>query len=604
MARSNFLSLNQSVINAVFEKSMDAILITSPDGRILDANKAACIMFGRTRNEIIRLGRTGLVDATDKRLEILLKEREKTGKVKGELTFLRKGGTVFQGEASSEIFRDENGLSLTIMIIRDITERIHKEEKLHFTNEIISNIAEGIQLTRCSDFSIIYTNSQFEKMFGYNPGELIGQNVAILNAPSDIKSEDRALEIINALNKSASWKGEILNIKKNGEHFWSSVTITKFEHSFYGNVWISIHQDITDRRKIEKALIQSDNYNRSLIEVSLDPLVTIDKNGKILDVNLATQKATGFSRDELIGTDFSGYFTDPEKARRGYKKVFSSGFVRDFSLEIKNRNGQIIQVLYNATVYRDENDKIAGVFAAARDITQRKLIEDQLRKSSLELRKLTQHLEEIIEYERTQIAHNLHDDLGQKLTALNLDLSWLRPRIGVQSYDVEIKLKEMVSLINESIERVRKISYDLRPSILDDLGLQAAIEWQLSEFNKISGIQYEVSFSPEIIEAENNISLAVFRIIQESLTNITRHSRATRVTVSLSVKDKLQLVIRDNGVGIDTNKLSMANSFGLQGIAERAAALGGKSKFSGIKNRGTKIEVVLPIKKSKEIPVL
>ena len=126
-------------------------------------------------------------------------------------------------------------------------------------------------------------------------------------------------------------------------------------------------------KKTEEELKLADLYNRSLIEASLDPLVTIGPDGKITDANKATEKATGHPRDKLIGTDFSDYFTKPKKARKGYQQVFKEGFVRDYPLEIKNKNGQIIPVLYNASVYKDESNRIVGVFAAARDITKQKL---------------------------------------------------------------------------------------------------------------------------------------------------------------------------------------------------------------------------------------
>jgi PAS domain S-box-containing protein len=143
--------------------------------------------------------------------------------------------------------------------------------------------------------------------------------------------------------------------------------------------------DITERRRVEEALRASSAYTRSLIEASLDPLVTIGPEGKITDVNAATETATGRKRTELIGTDFSGYFTDPEKARAGYQQVFREGAVRDYPLELRHRDGGVLSVLYNATVYRDAAGKVVGVFAAARDITERKRAENALRESNRQL---------------------------------------------------------------------------------------------------------------------------------------------------------------------------------------------------------------------------
>ncbi len=153
---------------------------------------------------------------------------------------------------------------------------------------------------------------------------------------------------------------------------------------------ISAFIDITERKKAEEALRLSNLYNRSLIEASLDPLVTIGRDGKITDVNNATEQVTGYSRNELIGTDFSDYFTEPEKACKGYQQVFMRGEVRDYPLEIRHKDGHITPVLYNASVYRGENGKVIGVFAAARDITERKRVEEALQKSEAGLARAQQ----------------------------------------------------------------------------------------------------------------------------------------------------------------------------------------------------------------------
>ena len=149
-------------------------------------------------------------------------------------------------------------------------------------------------------------------------------------------------------------------------------------------------RDITERKRAEEALKLANAYNRSLIEVSLDPLVTIGSDGRIKDVNAATEAATGYAREQLIGTDFSAYFTDPEKAQAGYQQVFRDGEVLDYALDLRHRDGHATSVLYNASVYQDESGKVSGVFAAARDITERKRVEE-------ELQKYREHLEVLVE---------------------------------------------------------------------------------------------------------------------------------------------------------------------------------------------------------------
>jgi PAS domain S-box-containing protein len=338
-------------------------------------------------------------------------------------------------------------------------------------------------------------------------------------------------------------------------------------------------------------------YARSLIEASLDPLVTISKEGKITDVNLATERITGVPREKLIGSDFADYFTQPDNARRGYKKVFSDGIVRDYPLTIRNTSGRETEVLYNATLFKNEDGEVQGVFAAARDIKAQKKLEKELQRSHKLLEKLNQHLLEVRENERSQIALNLHDDLGQKLTAINLDIAWLKCRIGVQSKPVREKLEDMSLMIKESVESIREISSFLRPAILFDLGLVTAINYQLKNFEKQTGIKCIFNCDPQDIVLDESISIVIFRILQESLTNIARHSGATETVVALKrTGTNIMVMIKDNGIGIAKDKINSISSLGIAGIKERIKSIDGKIIIGSEKGTGTRIKIVIPVK--------
>lgn len=348
--------------------------------------------------------------------------------------------------------------------------------------------------------------------------------------------------------------------------------------------------------KTEEKIREAALYARNLIEASLDPLVTINSAGKITDVNVSTEQITGITRNKLIGTDFADYFTKPGFARTGYKIVFSKGVIRDYPLTIRHISGREIDVLYNATLYKNETGEVQGVFAAARDITDRKKMEEELRNSKDLLSKLNQHIEEVRKYERSQIALNLHDDFGQRLTALNLDLAWLKSRIGVQSSVVKKKLEEMSQMIKESIDSIREISSFLRPAILYELGLVPAFEWQLTKFEKQSGIIFRFNYSPEKINIDNQISLILFRILQESLTNIIRHSEATLAVVDLRmIKRRIKMTIKDNGKGIDEEKIKSLTSMGITGIVERIRSVNGNISIKGFKDTGTVLNMSIPL---------
>jgi len=223
-------------------------------------------------------------------------------------------------------------------------------------------------------------------------------------------------------------------------------------------------------------------------------------------------------------------------------------------------------------------------------------MEEELRNSKDLLSKLNQHIEEVREYERSQIALNLHDDFGQRLTALNLDLAWLKRRIGVKSSVVKKKLEEMSQMIKESIDSIREISSFLRPAILYELGLVPAFEWQLTKFEKQSGIIFRFNYSPEKINIDNQISLILLRILQESLTNIIRHSEATLVVVDLRmIKRRIKMTIKDNGKGIDEEKIKSLTSMGITGIVERIRSVNGNISIKGFKDTGTVLNMSIPL---------
>jgi len=224
-------------------------------------------------------------------------------------------------------------------------------------------------------------------------------------------------------------------------------------------------------------------------------------------------------------------------------------------------------------------------------------MEEELRSSRQQLRDLAAHLQSVREEERAGIARELHDEMGQALTALKMDLSWLNKRLARDDSSLVEKVKSMTKLADTAIRRVKRLSTELRPGILDDLGLTAAIEWQVEEFEQRTGIECDVSVD-EVIILEQDCSTAIFRIFQEALTNIARHAKATKVIGSLKEEDgKLVLEVRDNGKGITEKQICDAKSFGIMGMQERVYLWGGEVKISGIREEGTTVRVSIPLGK-------
>jgi signal transduction histidine kinase len=229
------------------------------------------------------------------------------------------------------------------------------------------------------------------------------------------------------------------------------------------------------------------------------------------------------------------------------------------------------------------------------EIAERRRTDEELKQSREQLRDLALHLQFVREAERTRIAREIHDELGQALTALKMDTHWLGHRLP-DNQKLHDKITSMSKLINTTVQTVRRISTELRPGLLDDFGLSAAIEWQANEFCRRAGIDCDISSEPEDIVLDQARSTALFRIFQEALTNIARHANATRVEITL-IKNpaSVEMKVRDNGQGITEGQVAASTSFGLMGIRERVHALGGDLKISGAPGKGTIVHVTLPI---------
>ncbi|HSE68146.1 MAG TPA: sensor histidine kinase, partial [Gemmatimonadales bacterium] len=229
------------------------------------------------------------------------------------------------------------------------------------------------------------------------------------------------------------------------------------------------------------------------------------------------------------------------------------------------------------------------------DVTDAKANEEAMRRSRQELRDLAARLQTVREEERTRIARELHDELGQALTGLKMDLSWVRSRLPRTQSDLSDRLLNSISRLDGTVDSVRRIATELRPGVLDLLGLVAAIEWQSQEFFRRTGIETDLDLQSDDSPVDDARATTIFRILQEALTNVARHAGATRVRIGvLQTRDELRLVVSDNGRGITPLELADRSSLGLIGIRERAIASGGVLEIVGRPGEGTRVEVRIP----------
>jgi signal transduction histidine kinase len=233
----------------------------------------------------------------------------------------------------------------------------------------------------------------------------------------------------------------------------------------------------------------------------------------------------------------------------------------------------------------DSEARFIGHFGIQRDITDRKLAENEVLRSRQELRDLTARLQFVREDERTCLAREVHDELGQALTGLKIDLAWLKPRVADRPVLAE-RVQSIIVRIDGAMDTVRRIATDLRPSVLDDLGLVAAVEWQAQEFERRTGIPTQLEVQAGQLELDDRCATTTFRILQETLTNVARHAHATLVKIALHVSaEELMLEVRDNGRGIDKSDLLSSTSLGLIGSGRSPAGASWLSEASGTTGR-------------------
>lgn len=356
--------------------------------------------------------------------------------------------------------------------------------------------------------------------------------------------------------------------------------------------------DITARKQTEEKLRVSDVI---LNAVSQGVLVA-GPDQRIISVNAAFTAITGYSREEAIGrhclflqdSESDGRSAAIEEALRERREV-TGEFVH------RRKDGSTFWNEFTISPVRDDHGQLSHFVGVARDITERKRVENALKMSREQLRALAQRLQAIREEERTSIAREIHDVMAQELTRLKLDLAWLGRRLShpmdapVQA-EVAAKVASMIELADVTIESVQTLATDLRPVVLDSLGLGPAIEWVAEDFQRRTGISCTARVAPELPPLDRSHATALFRIVQESLTNVTRHAQARSVRVSLIHEGAwLRLEVRDDGRGITAAELADPKSIGLLGMKERAVLLGGETEIASAEGGGTIVRVTTPV---------
>jgi len=360
------------------------------------------------------------------------------------------------------------------------------------------------------------------------------------------------------------------------------------------------------RRKAEQGIVESERRYHTLAEVSPVGIFHTDAAGSTTYVNPRWCQISGITYEKAMG---NGWFEavhpdDRDMLRRNWEEATRHQQVSVSEYRFVRPNGSTAWVIGQAIPERDADGAIVGYVGTTTDITDRKLAEKEMEESSQKLRQLTTHLLNIREEERKRIGREIHDELGQQLTAIKMDISWIAKKTDPSQEAFKTKLQNVIALLDGGNQSIRRILNELRPVILDDYGLLEALRWQAQQFTANTHIPVAMTASESDMKIPEEISTCIFRIFQEALTNITRYAKATQVKVSLDIdSDSVLLNIEDNGLGFDTELTKTKKSFGILGMKERVASLNGRFDLSSVPGNGTRISIHIPITQKTTDPV-
>ncbi|HXH86052.1 MAG TPA: PAS domain S-box protein [Nitrospira sp.] len=493
-------------------------------------------------------------------------------------------------------------------ISEDITERKLVEEALQASEERYSSLvsqATDIIYTAGLDGRFTFVNAAACAIMEYQEAELVGKHYLELIRPDFREAAQRCYKQ-QLLERTPSTYFEFPTITKHGREVWfgQRVQLRVAQGQILGVE--AIARDITERKRAEEALRESEERFAKIFQSSPHAVIITElATGRLVDVNRACTDIFGYDREEIIGrtTLELGHWAEAETRQRFVETIRQQGGVRNIEMALPTKFGTIRHFLVSAeAIVLNGTDCLVIM---GNDITDRKRAEAALKEAYERLQAVTRQLAAAEEGERQRIARELHDEFGQVLTGLKFDVAWLSNSISRMRGSADVaamtsKVAAMSQSVDGLIQSVRATAAALRPSVLDDLGLVAAIEWLVATFRERTGLPSELAIDPKIQERsiEPEVATTVFRSAQELLTNVMRHAQASAVSVRLTMTDRdLNLTVRDDGRGIQGKEWEEGRSLGLRGVHERVKLIGGSVTITGSSGAGTEVSLSLPIEK-------
>jgi len=535
----------------------------------------------------------------DKVKNVFKNLQEKEQRLKEEYRFKKGDGEIRYAYTILDAIFENGRFRKAMGVVQDITER-KKAEEILLQSQARYRKAQSqgklghweLDLANMS----LYLSDEIFSIYNLQPDSMTDGFDSLMEI---IHPDDKAFfaKEMDAVLKSQK-KMDIVHriVRKNGDMLYIH-EIAELEKNELGQPFrlIGMAQDITDQKMADEKLRRSEHKYRLLFENNPMPMwMSSIPELNILDVNESALKQYGYTREEFLRLN-SMDLRPAEDNELLFMDAGQNATTSGTSLQWrhKKKDGTIIYVeIFNYQIIYEGKPVWLGLSI---DITEKTKAEALLKKSYEDVRQLASHLQNVREEERAHMAREIHDELGQQLTGLKMDISWLVRKKDLDENLRDKKMKEVLTFIDGTVNTVRKLSAELRPSILDDLGLVEALEWWSNEFEKRAGITCNFQRPEYPLEVPSSLAIGLFRIYQESLTNVVRHAEATKVFARLEAENhQLILKITDDGKGFDTSNIGHKKTLGLLGMKERTLMMGGSYEIKSQPGKGTTVTIAAP----------
>ena len=592
---------NEEKLRGLYKLSRLGIARTDMKGQYVESNEAFRNICGYSAEELNSLDYWALTPTKYESEELRqLESLQSTGQYGPyEKEYIRKDGVLVPLQLNGSLITGADGQTYIWSIVEDITERKGAEQAVRresARNEILlRNASDGIHILD-SEGNLLEVSDAFCRMLGYAREELIGANVSLWNthfSPQELKQV-----LAHHLAQEGLWTLETQYRRRDGSLL--NVEITGQALELEGRrVLFNTARDITRRLQVDEEL----RIAAAAFQTQEAMMIT-DAKSVILKVNRAFSQVTGYPAEEAVGQT-PRFLQSGRHNQDFYHQMWESvrntgswqGEVWD-----RHKDGREYPKWLSITAVFEGNGAVSHYIGSHFDLSERKRAElamlemnRDLSQSRQQLRELMSLNESTLETERRHIAREVHDELGQVLTALRMDMSLLRLQFGALDPALIGKTEDMKALVDRAIQGVRNVASSLRPAVLD-MGLLPALDWLCNEFVRYGGCACALQTPHETIEVEASRAVVIFRIAQEALTNASKYARASQVSVRLTLHgNELTLAIHDNGIGFDPETVTKGSSLGLLGMRERALTLGGWVEIASKPGQGTVIVVVIPL---------